>query len=152
GGQRGGGGTTAGGGAEPEARGSSRREAGDRGSRPDQEHYEEESRTSHRGGSGCTQESPKGPQASPRNTKATHLYSRRHNLRHLPATSACVERWPNRSCSHARNRPCRASPSPRTTCRPLRSSASTTPSRSCSASWKSSGSSPKGWPTTTSPA
>src|SRR5262249_8190849 len=81
-----------------------------------------------------------------------YLYSPRDKLRHLPAIVRVVERWPNRSCSHARIWPCHASLSPRTTCRPSPSSAITTPSRSSSASSKSSGSSPRVWPTTTSPA
>src|SRR5262249_28421975 len=43
------------------------------------------------------------------------LYSPRHKLRHLSAIARFVERWPNRSYSHAGIRPCRASRSPTTT-------------------------------------
>src|SRR5262245_3671392 len=80
------------------------------------------------------------------------LYSPRDKLRPWTAIVRVVERWPNRSGSHARIWPCHASLSPRTTCRPSPSSAITTPSRSSSASSKSSSSSPRVWPTTTSPA
>src|SRR5262249_49274471 len=80
------------------------------------------------------------------------VYPPRHKLRHLSAIICAVERGPNRSYTHAGVRPCRASLSPTTTCRPSPSSAITTPCPSSSASSKSSGSSPRAWPTTTSPA
>src|SRR5262249_52229642 len=80
------------------------------------------------------------------------LYPPRHKLRHLSAIICSVERWPNRIYTHAGVRPCRASLSPTTTCRPSPSSAITPPCPSSSASSKSSGSSPRAWPPTTSPA